>query len=107
MIDEMELIQSLGRVQSEVLRRWIDLGWVRPRQEGGAPRFDDQDVARVRLICDLHYELKIEEDSLPVVLSLVDQLYAVRQSMHTLLSAIEAQPDEVRAKISSVIKAKS
>ena len=106
MIGERELLESVGRLEVEALRRWIDLGWVLPQQDGDSLGFDKSDVVRVRLICELHYELRIEEDSMSVVLSLMDQLYAVRHSLRTLLSAVEAQPEEIRARIAEVVKAK-
>jgi len=104
---EAELIEAMGQLQEEVLNRWINRGWVRPDIVGGIAKFDPSDVARVRLICELHYELRIEEDSLPVMLSLMDQLYSVRRSMRALLSAIEAQPVDVRARIAESVRAKS
>jgi chaperone modulatory protein CbpM len=54
----------------------------------------------------LHYELRIEEDSLSVVLSLMDQLYEARRHLNALLSAVDAQPEHVRAGITARIKAK-
>jgi len=104
MMTEAELIEIMGQLQHEVLRRWIDHGWVRPELVDGAAQFDASDVARVRLICELHYELRIEEDSLPVMLSLMDQLYSVRQSMRKLLSAVEAQPEDVRKRIATLMQ---
>jgi chaperone modulatory protein CbpM len=62
-------------------------------------------VVQVRLICELHFELRIEEDSMSVVLSLLDQLYAVRRSLRTISSAVEAQPEGVRASIAARVKA--
>ena len=106
MIGEKELIEAIEHVQAEALRSWIDLGWVLPQGDGDSLRFDDSDVARVRLICELHYELRIEEDSLSVVLSLMDQLYQARRSLRSLLSAVEAQPPDVRARIAALVKAK-
>ena len=112
MIGEQELIAAIGLLDADALQRWIDLGWVLPEldpppateQRGVTLRFDDFDVARVRLICELHYELRIEEDSLSVVLSLLDQLYAARRSLRTLVAAVEAQPEDVRARIASLVK---
>lgn len=106
MIGEKELIEMIGRLEADALQRWIDLGWVLPQHDGDSLRFDESDVARVRLICELHYELWIEEDSMSVVLSLLDQLYRVRRSLVTLQSAVQAQPDEVRARIATLVKAK-
>ena len=105
MIGEKELVAMLGRLDADALRRWSDLGWVLPQRDGDNLRFDQSDVARVRLICELHYELRIEEDSLSVVLSLMDQLYQARGSLRALLSAVEAQPEEVRARIAALVKA--
>lgn len=101
MIGEIELIEMIGPLDAPALQRWIDLGWVLPEQDIDSLRFDGLDVARVRLICELHYDLRIDEDSLSVVLSLLDQLYAVRRSLRTLVSAIEAQPDDVRRRIAA------
>jgi chaperone modulatory protein CbpM len=106
MIGEKELIEMIGRLEADALQRWIDLGWILPWHDGDSVRFDEADVARVRLICELHFELRIEEDSMPVVLSLMDQLYQVRRSLRTLLSAVEAQPEGVRVRIATFLKAK-
>ena len=104
MIGESELIEMIGPLDADALQRWIDLGWVLPEQDADNVRFDRSDVARVRLICELHYELRIEEGSMSVVLSLLDQLYAVRRSLRTLVSAVDAQPDEVRARIATLVR---
>ena len=102
MIGERELIDAIERLETDALQRWIELDWVRPLVDGDDLRFDDVDVARVRLICDLHYELRIEESSLSVVLSLMDQLYAARRDLRRLAVAVKAQPDDVREAISKL-----
>jgi chaperone modulatory protein CbpM len=104
MITASELMQTVALLETEALQRWIEAGWVIPVGDDDAWRFDDADVARVRLICELHYELQIEEGSLSVVLSLLDQLYATRRSLQTLMSAVAAQPEDVRSRIASLIK---
>ena len=40
MISESELVGSIGPLEPEALRRWIDLGWVLPRQQDESLRFD-------------------------------------------------------------------
>ena len=104
MMTERELCQTIAYLEADALRRWIDLGWVLPQQNSDSLDFDAADVARVRLICELHYELRIEEDSMTVVLSLMDQLYATRRKLGVLLSAVEAQPEEVRARIAERVR---
>ena len=103
MMGESELIDAIDALEADALQRWIDFGWVLPETDSNALCFDDFDVARVRLICELHYELRIEEDSLSVVLSLLDQLYATRRALRTLAAAVEAQPADVRARITGLV----
>jgi chaperone modulatory protein CbpM len=104
MIGSDELVATIAELETDALHRWIDLGWVLPVRELDTLRFADADVARVRLICDLHYDLHIEEDSLPVILSLMDQLYHTRHSLKRLVAAVEAEPADVRNRISARIE---
>jgi len=96
MISFDAVIRLIGDLQAEELRRWIDEAWVRP--EGDAPTyvFHEVDVARVRLIRELRYELAIDDEAMPVVLRLLDQVYALRRRLRATREAIEAQPDDVR-----------
>jgi chaperone modulatory protein CbpM len=103
MIGEQELVDSIDALNTDVLRHWVELGWVMPERSGGHAFFDRSDTARVHLICELHLELRIEESNMPVVLSLLDQLYSVRRSLRSLVTAIEAQPDEVRDRIAALV----
>jgi chaperone modulatory protein CbpM len=47
----------------------------------------------------LHYELEIDADTMPVVLSLIDQLYDTRQKLLSLTTAVVAQDQAVREAI--------
>ncbi len=96
MISALEMVAAIEQLEADPLQRWIDQGWVLPQADGDSARLDAVDVARVRLICDLHYELRIEESSLSVVLSLLDQLDDARREMRRLTEAVEAQPQDVR-----------
>jgi chaperone modulatory protein CbpM len=66
------------------LDRWIDNDWIRPDRDLGTYVFQEIDVARVRLIQELHDDLGVNEDALPVVLSLLDQLYDLRRRLRGL-----------------------
>jgi len=66
--------------QDDVLR-WIGEGHVRPDAESGALVFCEIDVERVRLILELRDVLEVNEAALPVVLLLLDQLYALRRRL--------------------------
>jgi len=92
-----------GRVaglQAGEVEQWIGNAWLRAEGLPGHYRFQEIDVARVRLIRELRDDLGIDDDSLPVVLSLIDQLYAARRQMRKLRRAVEeAAPDAVRQAI--------
>ena len=92
-----EVVTLVGRVDRVELTQWVELGWVTPeRHEREEPAFSDLDVARVCLICDLRHDLAVEEETIPLVLSLLDQVYTLRRQMNALTGAIRQQPEEVR-----------
>ena len=94
-----DLVAAMPALQRSDLEIWIREELVVPRQEAGALHFTDMDCARVRLICTLHYELEIDAGTLPVVLSLVDQLYDTRQRLLSLTAAVVVQDKNVQAAI--------
>ncbi len=79
------------------LADWIRHRWVQPEAaEGESWTFHEVDVARVSLIYDLRHELDIGEEMMPLVLSLLDQVYELRCTLKEMSRALEAQPQEVR-----------
>jgi chaperone modulatory protein CbpM len=99
-----DLVAAISSLQRGDLEAWIREALVVPRQEEGALLFTDMDCARVRLICTLHYELEIDADTLPVVLSLVDQLYDARQRLLSLTAAVTAQDKNVQTAIIAALR---
>ena len=92
-----EVVTLVRRIDRVELSQWIELGWVAPeRQAGAEPTFSDLDVARVCLICDLRHDLAVEEETMPLVLALLDQVYALRRQVNALTGALREQPDDVR-----------
>lgn len=84
-------LPGLGRPD---LERWIAHGWVRPDNSASGYAFRDIDVARVRLIRELRDDLEVNEDTLPLVLSLLDQLYDLRRRMRELTDALGSTTSE-------------
>jgi chaperone modulatory protein CbpM len=83
------LCARFATLDAEDLRRWISEGYVRPDASGGAPVFREIDAERVRLILELRDEMQVNEDALPVVLSLLDQLYTLRRRLRQLGVAVD------------------
>ncbi|WP_424140593.1 chaperone modulator CbpM [Roseomonas chloroacetimidivorans] len=94
----------VGLDRSEV-ERWIENAWLHAEGTPGHYLFREIDVARVRLIHELRTDLKVEEETLPVVLSLVDQLYEARRRYSLLCAALnQALPDEAKLKVISALE---
>jgi len=99
-----ELVEAISALQLSDLETWIREELVMPRQEAGTLLFTEMECARVRLICMLHYELEVNAETLPVVLSLVDQLYDTRQRLFSLAAAVAAQDQTVQAAIIAAVE---
>ncbi len=105
MITERELVARIENLEATHLRHWVELGWIVPLRRDVELVFDDHDAVRAQLICDLVYDMAIEEDSMPVVLSLLDQLHGTRRMLRVMATAIEKQDASVRASILDEIEA--
>ena len=79
------------------LGRWVEASWVHARGRAGAWEFEAVDVARIRLIHTLRTEMEIDEPAMPVVLSLLDQLYELRRNAARLNTALAELPPNARA----------
>jgi len=101
MIDERDISARHPGLELETLRDWIEQGLLQPHETAEGLRFDDADAARVALICDLQHGMGVHADTLPIVLSLIDQLHSTRHSLRALTTAVNEQPDDVRLSISS------
>lgn len=99
MLGERDVVARVQRVQLRELRLWVRMGWVKPSEGEGGAVFDELDVARIRLICDLQKDMSLPTDSIPVILSLLDQVHGLRRELRTLADAVDAQPEETRRKI--------
>ena len=100
----MTLSQRYPLYNAAILKLGFCEQLVVPQHEAGTLLFTDMECARVRLICTLRYELEIDVDTLPVVLSLIDQLYDTRQRLLSLTAAVAAQDKNVQAAIIAAIK---
>ena len=97
MITIETLFIRVGGLRRDDLEHWIAQSWVRPDGEPGRYLFHDIDVARVQLILELREQMQVNEEALPVVLSLLDQLYEARRRMRRVRDALDqATPDELR-----------
>jgi len=106
-LTEDMVLREIRRLTRRDLRLWMYEGWVRPATGEAGPVFDEIDVARLRLLCDLRKEMALPPDTLPVVLTLIDRLHATRREMRLLLEALDDQPEDIRGAVLDRLRART
>ncbi len=103
--------QVLARIEVKrtELVRWVEQRWVLPElaeESGGAAayRFDEVDLARLRLIAELRRDFDVNEEAMPVILQLLDQVYALRRALGELQDAIELLPEDARGQLDALLR---
>ena len=99
----VEVVSELS-IDATVLRGWIEQRWIRPSDSEGELLFDEADMARARLIRELKQDLSVGDEAMPVVLQLLDQVYALRKALGDLTRAIKACPESVQQAIAEKLK---
>jgi chaperone modulatory protein CbpM len=94
-----EIVQAIDALRRSDIDAWLGEQLISAQEGEGELVFSAMECARIRLICTLRYELEIDPESLPVVLSLVDQLYQTRQRLLSLAAAVAAQDEAVQAAV--------
>ena len=95
-------------LEAAELSTWIERRWVQPdAAEGGDWDFHEIDVARIRLIYDLRRRLDVAEETVPLVLSLLDQVYELRCTVKAMTQALKGQPQEVQAALRATLERRS
>jgi chaperone modulatory protein CbpM len=102
---ETEEFRAHADLASELLEAWIEAGWLIPASREGLRDFSEIDLARAQLIRDLHDLFAINDEGIAVVLHLIDQLYGLRHTLDSLMSALSAQPEEVQLTVFSHVQA--
>lgn len=102
-LTERELVETVEELTLRRVRVCVRKGWVVPREADGETVYDEIDVARLRLICHLKDEIRLDEQSLAMVLALMDQVYGLRRELRRLGEAVERQPADTRRRIARAL----
>src|SRR5260370_27823695 len=94
-----ELLRQMKGLDRRDLIRWVENRWVLPERLDQTWLFHEVDVARVELILEIRQEFAIDEEALPLVLGLLDQVYDLRRQLRRMCDALAAQPQEVQAAV--------
>lgn len=98
--DDVMLTFTVEKVE---LQAWIEQQWVRPLRQGEGWHFDDGDVARLQLICELKREMAVNDEAMPLVLELLDQLYATRATLDHLRHAMDRLSEPALAELMTLL----
>jgi chaperone modulatory protein CbpM len=104
MLATIEQVVTEIEVSRGEITAWIERRWVRPLEEDGRYLFDEADRARIKLIAELSGDLEVGEEAMPVVLRLLDQIYALRRALGELQDAIQDLPPNVRAELEARLR---
>lgn len=97
MLTEQDVVARVQRLTVTRLRVFVAQGLVKPVNE--TPDYSEADLARASLICNLQDELGFDEEDVPVLLSLIDQIHGLRSELRGLIEAVEVLPPDVRATV--------
>lgn len=99
MIGFDEVLVRYRSLERGELIRWVEERWVLPERHAETWVFHEVDVARIELILEIRRDFAVGDEAMPLVLSLLDQVYSLRRQMRRLCVAVAAQSDEVQAAI--------
>jgi chaperone modulatory protein CbpM len=105
MIEFDEILIRYRSLERRELLRWVEERWVLPEQRAETWVFHEVDVARIELIIEIRRDFAVDDEAMPLVLSLLDQVYSLRRQMRRLCDAVAAQPEEIRTAIHRALPA--
>ncbi|WP_130472624.1 chaperone modulator CbpM [Candidatus Magnetaquicoccus inordinatus] len=77
---EIHEIIKLYQLDENFVRVCIDNQWIIPADvEGGV--LDQEDLSRLLLINDLRFSMDINEEAIPVIMQLLDQIYWLKKQL--------------------------
>jgi chaperone modulatory protein CbpM len=104
MLTERDLVGRIDGFSVEELRYCVRRGWVAPSAAAGGSHYLEVDVARLRFVRELRFDLEVDEEAIPILLSLLDQLHTLRHELRALAGAVGEQPADVRERIAGAMK---
>jgi len=105
MMDSQSLVREVSGLDAKLLERWIENGLLQPAVGKDGPVFKEIDMARARLIMELRDDFGIDDDNtVAIVLSLLDQIYGLRRELRCLVHAVSSQPVTVKQEILTIVE---
>ncbi len=102
---EEQLVATITGLTPDRLTEYLSVQIVIPVQSEKGLTYQDLDVARLELACELHEQYEMEAEALSMMLSLIDQMHGLRAELREVLNAVETQPEPVRETLIELIGA--
>jgi chaperone modulatory protein CbpM len=99
-LDEVLAEVEISREEVEL---WIQESWIIPEREDGDVAFDEIDVARLKLIAELRRDLAVNDEAVPLVLHLIEEVHLLRNCLAALGPALDELPAEHRERLKRLI----
>ncbi len=99
-LEQLCLEIACGRHELAV---WVERHWVKPVQQGDQLLFDEADAARARLIDELRHDMALDEEAIPVVLGLIDQLHFMHRTMARICAALDEVDPATSARLNELL----
>ncbi len=71
------------KLSIEVIRKFILEEWIKP-SDPEELLFDQEDLARIHLILELQDDFGVNDEAVPIILQLLDQLHSLRGTVSRL-----------------------
>ena len=104
MMREDEVLASIEGLTLERLTLCVSEALIQPLRDERGQLFDALDLARIRLIVELREELEVNDEAIPIILSLIDQMHGLKRQLVLLDKAICDEQVEVRNSIDSRLR---
>lgn len=95
---EQDVVARVESLTVTRLRVWVRQGLIKPADET-AQDYSEADIARAALIRTLEDDLGFDEEDVPVLLNLIDQIHGLRSELRGLLEALDELPPETRSTV--------
>lgn len=104
MIGEQELIRQVQGLTITELRFCVERGWIEPSAGATGAGYLEIDVARVRLIRELRHDLAIDDEAIPLLLSLMDRVHGLRRELRVVTEAVAELPEPMRERVALAVQ---
>ncbi|TCT44712.1 chaperone modulator CbpM [Martelella mediterranea] len=95
MMTKTEVLTRIERLSADRLEVCVRQAWVRPYRGEAGPVFDETDVARLNLIVELTEDMAVNEEAVPVILGLLDEVGSLRKRARAIDAALNAEGEAV------------